>query len=258
MKQPTNAPLLVQFSFCFNNDKLESEISRYDAGEGIIMDIRNEKKEIRMKMANIRSRISEADRLEQSLVASRLAEQEVLGPLRKLRGGRLNVFSYLSFRDEPVTNYLLNQCLQQGDRILAPRVISKDAMTLHEIHGEGDLASGTWGILEPNESTAIWPVSRYSEIDLVIVPGLAFDLNGGRIGFGAGYYDRFVKQLTDVCGNQGHTVMASLAFKESIVPVIPMEEHDFRLDMLFTVSGTLYMKESSETWLWTGLQNKKE
>lgn len=222
------------------------------------MDISNEKQEIRMKMADIRSRIPEADRLEQSLAASRLAEQEVLGPLRELRGGRLNVFSYISFRDEPVTNYLLNQCIQKGDRLLAPRVASKDFMALHEIHGEADLVSGYWGIREPSDSTSIWPVSRYCEIDLVIVPGLAFDLNGGRIGFGAGYYDRFVKQLTDACGNQRHTVMASLAFKESIVPVIPMEKHDFRLDMLFTVSGTLYMKESSETWLWTGLQNKKE
>ncbi|MNO50767.1 5-formyltetrahydrofolate cyclo-ligase family protein [compost metagenome] len=222
------------------------------------MDIRNEKQEIRMKMAEIRSRIPEAERLEQSLAASRSAEQEVLGPLREARGGRLNVFSYLSFRDEPATSYLLHQCKHKGDRLLAPRVISKKSMMLHEIRGAGDLASGTWGIPEPHEYTTIWPVSRYGEIDLVIVPGLAFDLNGGRIGFGAGYYDRFVQQLTDACGDQRHTVMASLAFKESIVPVIPMEKHDFRLDMLFTVSGTLYMKESSETWLWTGLQNKKE
>ncbi|MNZ82294.1 5-formyltetrahydrofolate cyclo-ligase family protein [compost metagenome] len=222
------------------------------------MDIRDEKRKIRMKMADIRSRIPADDRVKQSAAASQWAEQEVLGPLREKRGGKLTVFSYLSFRDEPMTKYLLNQCLKQGDRLLVPRVISKDAMSLHEIYSEAELVSGFWGIPEPDDSTEIWPVSRYSEIDLVIVPGLAFDLDGGRIGFGAGYYDRFVRQLTDECNNQRYTVMASLAFMESIVPVIPMEKHDFRLDMLFTVSGVLYMKESSEPKLWNRHQIMRE
>lgn len=221
------------------------------------MDIRIEKREIREKMADIRSRIPAEERRQQSIAACRWAEQEVIDPLRVSRGCRLTIFSYLSFRDEPITQHLLRRCLEQGDRILVPRVESKQSMVLHEISGEEDLVRGTWGISEPNISTPIWPITRYHEIDLVIVPGLAFDLQGGRIGFGAGYYDRFVEQLKTHRDHHRHTWMASLAFKESIVSDIPMEDHDFRVDMLFTESGTIYMKESSERELWNQVENRE-
>lgn len=221
------------------------------------MDIRNEKREIRKKMADIRSRIPESERMQQSMSACRWAEQEVIDPLRESRGGRLTIFSYLSFRDEPITQDLLRRCLERGDRVLVPKVVSNQAMTLHEIGGEEDLVHSTWGIPEPKDTTPIWLSTRYHEIDLVIVPGLAFDLQGGRIGFGAGYYDRFVEQLNIHLDHHRYTWMASLAFKESIVSDIPMEDHDFRVDMLFTESGTIYMKESSERGLWNQVENRE-
>lgn len=221
------------------------------------MDIRNEKSEIRNKMANIRSRIPASERKQQSMAACRWAEQEVIDPLRVSRGGRLTIFSYLSFRDEPITQDLLRRCLERGDRVLVPKIVSNEAMTLHEMGGEEDLIHSSWGIPEPADFTSIWPIDRYHEIDLVIVPGLAFDLQGGRIGFGAGYYDRFVEQLNTYSDHHRYTWMASLAFKESIVSHIPMEDHDFRLDMLFTESGTLYMKESSERRLWNQIKNRE-
>ncbi|MNP48835.1 5-formyltetrahydrofolate cyclo-ligase family protein [compost metagenome] len=81
---------------------------------------------------------------------------------------------------------------------------------------------------------------------MVVVPGLAFDTSGGRIGFGAGYYDRFVSELNAQTGGSSKTLFAGLALQEQIVSqAIPMEIHDFRLNVLFTADGMIFMKESS-------------
>lgn len=205
------------------------------------------KRELRQQMQLVRARIPEASRAEQSLAASRIAEREVLGPLRARRGGRLNLFSYVSFRDEPDTRPLLASCLAQGDRLLAPKIGAQRSLTLHELSGTADLVLGTWGIPEPAEHTAVWPPERYPEIDVIVVPGLAFDLNGGRIGFGAGYYDRLIDELARRSGGTRQVVLGALALEELIrADAIPMEPHDFRIDLLFTAKGTIYMKESSD------------
>ena len=120
-------------------------------------------------------------------------------------------------------------------------------MTLHLVNGTRDLTEGTWGIPEPSERVPVWPVSRYGELDLVLVPGLAFDGFGGRIGYGGGYYDRFMSVLEGayraVPGESPRVVKAALTYRELIVEEpLPMEEHDFRLDMLFTASGIIYIE----------------
>lgn len=175
------------------------------------------------------------------------AEREVLRPLRARKGSKLTVFSYLSFRDEPDTRPLLRNCVERGDVVLVPKVAGNDRISLHLLPAEQDLVSGTWGIPEPDSHIPEWPVSRYGEIDFVLVPGLAYDLQGGRIGFGAGYYDRFMAELRralEAQAKNGEPVLrAALAFKEQILSgLIPMEEHDFKLDLLFTESGTIYIE----------------
>lgn len=212
------------------------------------MDLTDAKKELRQQMLKVRAQIPEVSRTEQSLAASRIAEREVLGPLRARRDGKLNLFCYVAFRDEPDTWPLLANCLAQGDRLLAPRIGPERSLSLHEISGTEDLVPGTWGIPEPAGHTAVWPPERYPEIDVIVIPGLAFDLNGGRIGFGAGYYDRLIDELARRSGGTGQVVLAALVLQELILPegVIPMETHDFRLDLLFTAKETIYMKESSD------------
>lgn len=144
------------------------------------------KKELRQQMLAIRAEIPEASREEQSLAASRIAELEVLSPLRARRGGKLNVFCYVSFRDEPNTRGLLDSCQTRGDRLLVPKIGAQRSLTLHELTGMADLVPGTWGILEPASHTVIWPPERYPEIDVIVVPGLAFDLKGGASDLAAG------------------------------------------------------------------------
>lgn len=213
------------------------------------MDIKDEKKELRARMAGVRSAIPEHSRSTQSLAACRHLEQKLLSQLRTDRGS-LTIFSYLSFGDEPDTGPLVAKCLEMGDRVLVPKITGNGVMTLHSIRGTEDLAPGTWGILEPRPAAPLWPVDWYRAIDLVIVPGLAFDLLGGRIGFGGGYYDRFMAELTgtDQSGSEGtketHSIIkAAIAFREQLVSTaIPLEDHDFKLDMLFTASGAIYIE----------------
>lgn len=205
------------------------------------------KKELRQQMLAVRAQIPDASRSEQSLAASRIAELEVLKPLRARRGGKLNVFCYVSFRYEPDTRPLLASCQAQGDRLLVPKIGAQRSLTLHELTGMADLVPGTWGIPEPAAHTAIWPPERYPEIDVIVVPGLAFDPKGGRIGFGGGYYDRLIDELSRRSGGLSQVVLGALALEELILPeAIPMESHDFRLDLLFTAKGTINMKESSD------------
>ncbi|MNJ60804.1 5-formyltetrahydrofolate cyclo-ligase family protein [compost metagenome] len=131
--------------------------------------------------------------------------------------------------------------------MLVPKVIGEGQFTLHELHEASELLSGAWGIPEPAEHTAIWPESRLPEIDLVVVPGLAFDKTGGRIGFGGGFYDRFMSKLNLSGNSYTGTLVTAIAFYEQILSdCIPMEPHDFRVDLLFTASGTIYINESSE------------
>ena len=83
------------------------------------------------------------------------------------------------------------------------------------------LAPGCQGILEPGAET---PVVSPGEVDLILVPGMAFDPTGGRLGRGKGYYDRFL-------GN-GKTI--GVCYQSALLPQVPMEAHDRRVDAIVT------------------------
>lgn len=89
--------------------------------------------------------------------------------------------------------------------------------------GSGELSAGRFGVREP----AAWcPVIPWNQLDLVLVPGLGFDLSGGRLGRGRGYYDRLLARVPGtVCG---------VAFEEQLCETVPREGHDVRLDCLVT------------------------
>lgn len=208
-----------------------------------MMDIIAVKNTLRHTMRNQRSGLSEASRRNQSEAASLLAEHEVLAPLRRKLGRPLTVFIYASFQDEPDTSYFMEQCWMQNDRVLVPRIVGAGQFTLHELHKTSDLLPGAWGIPEPGKHTSLWPEGRWQEIDLVVVPGLAFDKTGGRIGFGGGYYDRFMSKLKLLKDNGREMIVAAIVFQEQILAQrIPMEPHDFRVDLLFTAAGTIYIR----------------
>ena len=97
---------------------------------------------------------------------------------------------------------------------------------------EQELIPGPRGVLEPDASKCkVVPMDR---IDIAILPGLAFDEKGGRIGMGTGYYDRLVPRL-DIT-----TRKVALTFEEQIIPQAPMESHDKHVDIIITDKRIIY------------------
>ena len=95
-----------------------------------------------------------------------------------------------------------------------------------------ELIPGPRGVLEPDDSKCkVVPMDR---IDIAIIPGLAFDEKGGRIGMGTGYYDRLVPRL-DIT-----TRKVALTFEEQIIPQVPMESHDKHVDIIITDKRIIY------------------
>lgn len=100
------------------------------------------------------------------------------------------------------------------------------------------LPKGQFGIREPPLSV---PATLPPLLDVILVPGVAFDLNGGRIGHGAGYYDDFAQRYRHYNGQEA--LWLGLALEEQIIDSVPMDEHDRRLDGLVTPKGVVWIKK---------------
>lgn len=111
-----------------------------------------------------------------------------------------------------------------GKRIALPRVEGDD-LKFHWVAGRAELQPGRFGILEP----AAEAPDAGSGFDLILVPGMAFDLRGGRLGRGRGFYDRFLPTARGL--------RVGVCFEDQIVDDVPSEAHDLRMDFLVTPSA---------------------
>jgi len=120
--------------------------------------------------------------------------------------------------------------LAHGKRVVAPKTVHRERrMIISEVFDvENDLAPGLWNIPEPRPE-CLRPVD-VSEIDLVIVPGVAFDERGNRLGYGGGYYDRFFTELRD------GVPLVAVAFEVQVLPEVPVAPWDRRVDLIITES----------------------
>lgn len=94
----------------------------------------------------------------------------------------------------------------------------------------GELQPGMWNILEPPRERWLEPAKQVgaAELDVVIVPGVAFDQHGGRLGNGAGYYDRLLQKV------RPDAVMAAIGYEAQLLPQVAMDEHDVFMDFVVT------------------------
>ena len=159
--------------------------------------------------------------------------EKVLG-LEAYRRAKL-VHTYVSSKENEVdTRALIGTCLAQGKRVVVP-VVMPSAKTMGHalIDGLDQLVVGPWGLAQPDPAAARWLPAK-ARIDLVVVPGLAFDRRGHRIGRGGGYYDRFLAQV--------QTVKIGLCYDELVLDYIPGEPHDVPVDMVVAETAT-YQEE---------------
>lgn len=124
---------------------------------------------------------------------------------------------YASDENEIATDALIEKSLQLGKRIAIPRVVEKQ-LDWREILSLADLEDGEFGLRTPCENS---PKLELEEIDLIVVPGVAFTLTGDRLGRGWGCYDKDLARFT------GETV--SLAFSAQVEQKIPTQPHDKRV-----------------------------
>ncbi|MBP1994992.1 5-formyltetrahydrofolate cyclo-ligase [Paenibacillus eucommiae] len=147
------------------------------------------------------------------------------------------VLTYMPFRSEADITPFMEWCWQEGVRVLLPRVVKETrSLNLHAVSSYEDVEGSLWGIREPK---AELPVEHHIEaLSMILVPGLAFDKAFGRLGYGGGFYDRFI-QLFAARGLAKPYLVAA-AFDLQIVEQVPVSWHDFRVDGLITETLELH------------------
>jgi len=136
-----------------------------------------------------------------------------------------SVLLYAAFRTEVPTDELIWVTLGMGKKVLVPKVdkITR-SLSKHVIECLSELETGYQGIPEPRTDTC-WKVE---DIEMIVIPGVAFDERGHRIGYGGGYYDRLLPRV------KGHRPIAALAFEEQVLEHVPTEAHDITMDFIIT------------------------
>lgn len=137
------------------------------------------------------------------------------------------IFFYASFRSEVDTIEMIKISLSHGKQIILPRVDKENKkLLLYKIKDINELAQGYMGILEPSVSEG--KLTGLDDIDLIIIPGAAFDVLGSRLGYGAGFYDRLL------AGMKKKIPIIAPAYEEQIVDDIPSEPHDVKVTKIIT------------------------
>jgi 5-formyltetrahydrofolate cyclo-ligase len=182
-------------------------------------DIEAAKRELRAAQAD-------AARAVDASVAARAGEAaaRALGADPRWRASvRIGLFA--STRGEPDTRPIFDGAIATGKQVLLPRCPTTATMEFAPVRAWDELRPGRYGLLEPTREPVAAP---WSSGDLVIVPGLAFDRRGGRLGRGGGHYDRSFDAAP-----RGAPWLLGLGFSFQLVGEVPMEEHDRRLDGAF-------------------------
>lgn len=134
------------------------------------------------------------------------------------------VASYVSMDNEVQTSDLLRRALQRKKRVIVPRSdMRAGRLTFHDIHSLDELRPGAFGILEPQGSASV----PLSDAQLILVPVVAWDYRGGRLGYGKGYFDRELR-------SKGRGLAAGLAFESQRRAALPLTPSDVPLDAVAT------------------------
>jgi len=189
---------------------------RFWMDEGIIIDLFEEKSLLREKLKDIRERLDENDVKEKSLeITKKLLE------LPEYKDAK-SVMFYMSVNKEVITDAMVRHALQSKKVMIPVSDLDNQLITPAHIKSMEELKPGAYGILEPID---VNPAS-VEEIDLIILPGLAFDGEGNRLGYGLGFYDKFLQNFK---GKK-----TALAYEAQIVDKVRTTDQDIAVDKIIT------------------------
>ncbi len=186
------------------------------------------KNEIRKEILNIRNNLS-----------SELAEQKSRIIIDKIKDteeykNSKSIMVYMDFKNEVNTKAFINEALSEGKKIIIPYTdVEKVLIIPVEINSLDDLVLCKFGYLEPKKEALNNPYD-IEKIELIIVPGVAFDKRKNRIGFGKGYYDKFLRNRNALTKEITLAKAFALAYEFQVFEEIPAEEHDIKMDKIFT------------------------
>jgi 5-formyltetrahydrofolate cyclo-ligase len=185
------------------------------------------KAEIRRDMKILRSNISEVERKDWDATIRRQLQQTEEYQCCK------TLFCYVSFGSELDTGPIILQALQEGKVVYVPRVDEKHRMQFYRIHDLGGLQPSRFGVPEPSgeeeKRYQLEAAIHSHDIPLMLLPGLAFDITGNRIGYGAGYYDRYLLEF-----HQSHFYKMALCYDFQLIEHIEAQEYDIGVDTIIT------------------------
>jgi 5-formyltetrahydrofolate cyclo-ligase len=187
-------------------------------------DLPQRKKAIREQAHANRNALADKDE-RSKLICERLIALEEYQSAR-------TVMYYVDVRSEVRTRHYLPAALGHAKRIVVPYCVEGE-LELFLLTSMAQLATGAFRILEPRAELRSLPEMRVAveELDLIIVPGVAFDRRGGRLGHGFGYYDKLLQHA------RPDTPLVALAFECQLFDEAPMEAHDVYMDRVVTESA---------------------
>jgi len=184
------------------------------------------KEEIRKKTLSKRNQLSEKDRA----IFSKIIFNKLIESQEYKKADRIAV--YYPIGSEVQTLEIIMDALINKKKVGLPRVINDDEIKFYQIMEnsleEVEFTKGKYGIMENIASTV-----ELDQIDLLIIPGVAFDDECNRIGYGKGYYDRFL-------GKNDIGYIVGLAFENQMVKYIPINELDQKVDCIITNKNNYY------------------
>ena len=142
------------------------------------------------------------------------------------------IMTYVSFKNEVSTIDIINELLKTEKEVIVPICDTNDYTLIpSKILSIDELSVSYFGIMEPKEPF-IRPINP-KDIDIILIPGLAFDKDRNRLGHGKGYYDRFLNRV------RSDSLKIALAFDFQVLDSIPIENWDIPMDLIITEKGII-------------------